>query len=94
MKSQIEYDDIRLILLRNWDPIGINGLYSFDERYDTEYDSYAREIHSLILAGCKKVDVEKYLSWAEEYIGAGISSSRIRRVSSLILKDYGDGALG
>jgi hypothetical protein len=80
-----EYERIRLILVRNWDPIGVKGFDSFDEQNESEYDSYARDISELISRGGSENELKRYLLWAETHIEAGTSRSRIDRVARLIL---------
>lgn len=86
MKVKIKYDAIRRILITKWDPIGVADFNSFDESNETEYNSYAGEIYNIVCSGAGTDDIEKYLSWAETYIGAGTSPSRIKRVAKLIFE--------
>jgi hypothetical protein len=75
------------ILNTAWDPIGLNGLESFDPNTDDEYASYAREVISLLAQGADAVRIKEYLSWAEEYIGVDVSPQRIDRVTALLLSE-------
>ena len=84
MDDSSTYNAIRSILIRNWDPIGVADFEPFNEEEDTEYNSYAIEIYDLVISGASDKEIEKYLFWAENHIGAGTSPSRIKRVTKLI----------
>ncbi|MGH6889712.1 MAG: hypothetical protein ACREHF_11040 [Rhizomicrobium sp.] len=61
MDRNASFAKIRLILLREWDPIGITHGRDYDEASDDEYDSYAREIAAMLTRGASLEDVFAYL---------------------------------
>lgn len=67
---------IREVLLREWDPIGIKTICGeFGKRFpgewadgagDDEYDSYIREIFALLSAGASEAEIVAYLASVEK----------------------------
>jgi len=57
MKKQI-----RDILLRDWDPVGIKDI---SEAQD-EYDIYIAEVEALLLKHASAEEISKYLVWIEK----------------------------
>ncbi|SJZ31684.1 hypothetical protein SAMN02745126_00238 [Enhydrobacter aerosaccus] len=55
-----ELEELKSLLLNDWDPIGVAGI---PEAAD-EYDSYAFHLHSMLTAGATSEAVAEYLSWA------------------------------
>lgn len=57
---------VRLVLLKEWDPIGINDV---PEAHD-EYDSYVPKICEMLCGDCSDDDVYRHLRWIElEHMG-------------------------
>lgn len=57
---------VRVVLMRDWDPCGIDDVPECAD----EYDSYIPTVCRLLLDGCSVVDVANYLFWVEsERIG-------------------------
>ena len=54
--------DVKRVLLKDWDPIGINDV---PEAHD-EYDSYVLRICGLLCAGETVDGVYRYLRWVEQ----------------------------
>jgi hypothetical protein len=79
------FSSVRLVLLREWDPIGIRSMISYSEDTEDEYDSYAAELVRMINSGAKPNEIRDYLLWSEQHIGAGVSQRRIDRVTSSLL---------
>jgi hypothetical protein len=58
--------DIREILLWEWDPIGVNDIPEAED----EYDAYLEPVYSLLTSGKGVGEMFEYLSWLEhEYMG-------------------------
>lgn len=69
---------VRLILLEEWDPIGINDV---PEAQD-EYDSYISRICEMLRCGCSTVDVYKHLRWIEsEHMGLDGDEAHTRKIA-------------
>lgn len=62
MVSHSLEDNVRAILLYEWDPIGVGSLI---EAYD-EYDSYVSDICEMIRSGLGKDSIFVYLNKIEE----------------------------
>ena len=76
---------IRLILLREWDPIGVAHMRDYTEASDDEYDSYAREIAAMLARGASFEDVFAYLKWGEtEHMQLPFSEAKAFRSAQLI----------
>lgn len=56
--------DIKKILLRDWDPIGIS-LVSEVKDDDNEYDSYIPDVYALLNSGKNVDEISKYLMSVE-----------------------------
>jgi hypothetical protein len=81
------FAEIRLILLREWDPIGITHGRNYDEATDDEYDSYAREIAAMLARGASFEDVFAYLKWGEtEHMQLPFSEAKAFRSAQLIVR--------
>ncbi|EKS6643260.1 hypothetical protein QCD58_002047 [Enterobacter hormaechei] len=65
MNNRILYEQVRAILLNEWDPIGICDLVEAKD----EYDAYIQPICELLYAGKGVEDIYYYLHWvATEYM--------------------------
>jgi len=54
-----ELEELKTLLLNDWDPIGVAGIL---EAVD-EYDSYALHLHVMLTAGTTPEAVAEYLNW-------------------------------
>lgn len=54
-----ELEELKGLLLNDWDPIGVAGI---PEAVD-EYDSYALHLHGMLTAGTSVETVAGYLNW-------------------------------
>ncbi len=54
-----ELEELKGLLLNDWDPIGVAGI---PEAVD-EYDSYALHLHGMLTAGTSVETVAEYLNW-------------------------------
>jgi hypothetical protein len=54
-----ELEEIKRILLNEWDPI---GLADVPEAVD-EYDAYALRVFTLLQSGAKRASIRDYLQW-------------------------------
>ncbi len=54
-----ELEELKGLLLNDWDPIGVAGI---PEAVD-EYDSYALHLHGMLAAGTTAEAVAEYLNW-------------------------------
>ncbi|MCW2349286.1 hypothetical protein [Sphingobium sp. B11D3D] len=54
-----ELEELKSLLLNDWDPIGVTGI---PEAVD-EYDSYALHFHGMLAAGTTVEAVAEYLNW-------------------------------
>lgn len=52
---------VRLVLLVDWDPIGVFG----HEGAMNEYDTYAVQVHDLLCSDASQEDLVAYLRWVE-----------------------------
>ena len=81
-----KFEEIRLILLRNWDPIGVAGFSSYNEATEDEYNGYARALEKLMSDGADESNVLDYLKWAEEInMGLSFEQGRAVTVAALIM---------
>jgi len=79
-------NQIKKILLMEWDPIGINTPRDKVYTEDDEYDRYARDLENILTRAFTDDEVENYLLWAEHYIGIDVSIERVKRVLKRILE--------
>ena len=74
--------DLRVLLMRDWDPIGLQD----EPRVADEYDDYARAIISLLQADAKVAGIANYLLMVErERMGLSGDSDRAAKVAEKIL---------
>ena len=74
--SREVWAQIREVLLREWDPIGVKSIRrEFEKRFpgewadgagDDEYDSYVREVFALLSSGAAEPEIAKYLASVEK----------------------------
>jgi hypothetical protein len=82
-----EFARVRLLLLREWDPLFVVKRRQYDEEKEDEYNGYAREIAKMLLRGTSFGEVFEYLRWAEtKNMELPFSESKARRAAELILK--------
>jgi hypothetical protein len=63
--------EIRRVLLRTWDPIGIQD----EPNAQNEYDAYIGRIYDLLTSGSVDSEIVEYLFWAV-YENMGLDASR------------------
>jgi hypothetical protein len=54
-----ELEELKCLLLNDWDPIGVAGILEARD----EYDSYALHLHGSLIAGTTTEAVAEYLNW-------------------------------
>ncbi|ELO0983535.1 MAG TPA: hypothetical protein DEU90_09215 [Enterobacter asburiae] len=59
MNDRFLYEQVRSVLLQEWDPIGINDLIEASD----EYDAYVQPICEMLYAGKEIEDIYQYLHW-------------------------------
>ncbi len=83
-----KFEAVRLILLREWDPLFATKRGQYDERSANEYDGYAREIAAMMARGASFEDVFAYLKWAEtENMQLSFSQAKAQRPAELIVQE-------
>lgn len=76
-------DAIRKILMRDWDPIGINGIPEAED----EYDSYISQIHALLIRREPKHKLVDFLWWVEtENMGLYGNRQRTEHVADILME--------
>lgn len=75
-------DDIKRILLREWDPIGVRDYPGAED----EYDSYAFRIFTGLKSRAIEDDVARYLDWAQtENMGLPLTADANRKIAARIV---------
>ena len=71
---------VRLVLLVDWDPIGIFGI---PEAMD-EYDTYAVNVHNMLSTGTSQEDLVSYLRFVQSQLMGvkGSSNLQLREVAA------------
>ncbi|WP_338556790.1 hypothetical protein [Erwinia sp. E_sp_B04_7] len=59
MSDLVLYEQIRAVLLHDWDPIGVKDIAEADD----EYDAYVQPIYEMLRSGKKAEDIYYYLHW-------------------------------
>ena len=67
-------NEIREILIKDWDPIGIN----FNENLSDEYDLYIHQIYSLLESGTNIEQMSDYLHYLEKEVIETCTNNEIR----------------
>ena len=81
------HEAIRSILLREWDPIGVNDA---PEAQD-EYDSYVSQVHGLLIRHEPLYKLVDYLWWAEtEHMGLCGNRNRTEAVAQRLMRLPGE----
>jgi hypothetical protein len=77
---------VRLILLREWDPLCVKLKGQYDEDIEDEYDGYAREIATMKSRNVSSDEIFAYLKWAVcENMGMSVfDDAGARRAAELI----------
>jgi hypothetical protein len=76
--SQIQ-SQIREILLRDWDPIGVQE----ETRAQDEYDGYVGGVYRLLAAGASPRSVAEHLAHVEaEQMGLGVPADKLMGVAT------------
>jgi len=74
---------IRLVLLREWDPIGVANVPQAQD----EYDSYVSQIHGFLIRHEPRHKLVDFLWWAEtEHMGLYGNRQRTEKVADLLLQ--------
>jgi hypothetical protein len=73
----MKVDEIRAILLADWDPLNIGD----NPRLSDEYDSYIPRILKLVTTGASQIELEQFLTDVETELGVTPESARSRRVA-------------
>ncbi len=90
--SQQDYDTVRNVVLREWDPIGVSQFAGAQN----EYDSYVPGICTMLIAGRTARELADHL-WQIETVSMGLSGDRphteaiARRLCAI--RDRFDGAM-
>jgi hypothetical protein len=80
---QVYYDSVRKVLIDDWDPIGVSHI---PEAKD-EYDAYALELSSMLLAGKSRKDILDYLWWLEtEHMGLQGNRDKAEEVADALVQ--------
>ena len=56
------HEKIKQILIRDWDPIGVQDIPKAQDEYDA---AYAPDIHTMLITGRPVNDVFEYLLWLD-----------------------------
>jgi hypothetical protein len=79
---------LRLLLLEQWDPVGIAD----EPAARDEYNRYARRLEAHVLAGASRSDLQRFLLDVEgEEMGLAPDSRRAAAVAGHILEIYRGG---
>jgi len=71
-------DALKLLLLNEWDPIGVRGAAGAED----EYDSYAFDIFAMLKSGAGEDEIAAYLDGVEtEHMGLRLRADRNRAVA-------------
>lgn len=78
------YDRVRVMILNDWDPIGIQGYTDWPQ---DEYDSYVPDVCKLILKRAAFEEVVAYLWWLEtEHMGLPGQRKRTEEFAKRVLE--------
>jgi hypothetical protein len=80
--------EIKRVLLREWDPIGVEGI---DEASD-EYDAYVAHLYKLLIRRASRQEIADYLWWAvTEHMGLCGDRQLTERVAAVLSALVGSG---
>ncbi|NTX71008.1 hypothetical protein FCH31_16510 [Lelliottia amnigena] len=83
MNRKTVSEEIKKILLHEWDPIGVKTFVEADD----EYDMYINPIYEMLLSGKDEVDIYNYLRWVViDNIGLNGNEQLERVVADKILQ--------
>lgn len=78
LHAQSLHEQIATILLREWDPIGIQDI---PEAQD-EYDAYVVSLYKMLISNASEQDIFKYLIWVEtEHMGLSADKQQILNIA-------------
>ena len=81
-RARTLHHKIKEVLLKDWDPIGVQAI---SEARD-EYDSYVPAIYSMLIARKSINDVFEYLLWLEtEHMGLMADRQQTRSIAEKII---------
>lgn len=85
-------EELKTLLLNDWDPIGVAGIAEAAD----EYDSYALQIHAMLVGGARPESVAEFLNWvATSRMALPGDPGRDRKIaarSAALYTDAGDDA--
>jgi hypothetical protein len=80
-RARALHQQIKDVLLREWDPIGVQAI---PEAQD-EYDSYVPTIHSMLISRKPTHEVFEYLMWLEtEHMGLTADRQRTQSIAEML----------
>lgn len=77
--------ELREIIYREWDPIGISSMSEFDLHSDTEYDGYIRKIENILKSRGNFKEIAQFLGWAEEHMGLQMNEAKNLKIARNIV---------
>lgn len=78
-------DLVKRILWEDWDPIGINVIYSAKD----EYDSYALKIYKLLSENVNQEVIAEFLTYIDtELMGNSPNKTRDARVAERLVQSF------
>ena len=78
MTRRMTYDEVRSVLLRDWDPLGVGD----NPNLAAEYDSYIPELLRLLRAGASAEAIAEYLGIVERRLGVSTSTEKAMEVAA------------
>lgn len=88
MSSHVTYDEVRSVLLRDWDPLGVGD----NPNLSDEYDSYIPELLRLLRAGASATVIAEYLETLESRLGVDTSAGKGMEIAVRLLRASPGGA--
>ena len=81
MSCKIQFDEIRQILLRDWDPVGVGD----NPNLADEYDGYLGGIMRLMENGCSFSELQQHLAHIEEELGIQLPNEQRSKAARALL---------
>ncbi|GGY20405.1 hypothetical protein GCM10011289_25020 [Paludibacterium paludis] len=87
MSSAIEqaralHQKIKSVLMRDWDPIGVQAIPEAED----EYDSYVPTLYSMLISRKPVSEVFEYLAWLEtEHMGLTVDRQRTLSIAEKLI---------
>jgi hypothetical protein len=76
----MKIDELRAILLREWDPIDIGD----NPKLSDEYDAYLPGLIKLMNSGCARTNIAGYLKNIESTLGLALPSERREKAAAAL----------